>query len=359
MSDENIELYEVFLEYCNYGSGRECEEIDSTRFARLVRQLLLVDRNTKLCIQDADVAFHQILQKTKRRRLDFDQFVDVLQLLAAIAFPDLHPNQGLGVLIDSLLYVYLSSKHSKTLRGGSSDARFWSKRRVIAEADRKVKTRQQQPKGKPLPVPLPPDGMFSQWDQSSGVLPRGVAAPMSYPKKPMLPTNSSFMPPFPPFSMMPPHGHPPPHPHAAPPHPFMMPRYPPFPVHDPEEHERMKESGYPEVAPRRSVSFTIPNESKEEFDYDDDFDEYPHHEQQSPPREVYDDDDDEEFINVTPRPAYHTAHTSVPSWRTPKDGVTSPAMQESARCSREIRKGMLRLKDLTEDKRRRIPTFNR
>ena len=334
MSDENAELYEVFLEYSNYGSGRDCEEIDSTRFARMVRQLLLVDRNTRLCLQDADVAFHQTLQKTRRRRLDFDQFVDVLQLLAAIAFPNLHPNQGLGVLVDSLLYVYLSSKHSKTLRG-NSDPKFWSKRQVITDADRKPKT--SIPRGTPLPVAQPPDPMFSPWDQSSGVLPRGVATPMSYPRKPVLPTNNSFMPPFPPFPMPPSHGNP-----------YMMPRYPPMGMEDNRSDSR-GESLYQDGVPRRSVSFTFPNEEG-----DPDFDQFY---ENSRPQQQEDDYEEEPFMHVTPRPAYHTAHTSVPSWRTPKEGVTSPAMEESARCSREIRKGMSRLKNLSEDKRRRLPDF--
>eukprot|EP01064_Diplonema_japonicum_P002504 TRINITY_DN11591_c1_g1_i1.p1 TRINITY_DN11591_c1_g1~~TRINITY_DN11591_c1_g1_i1.p1 ORF type:complete len:263 (+),score=35.76 TRINITY_DN11591_c1_g1_i1:294-1082(+) len=107
------DLLEIFEEYSNYGSSGCKNVIDGTRFARMVRQLLLVDANTRLGLQDADIAFRKVAGKKKY--LDFDEFLEVLDNLAMVAFPKLDPDNGIDVLADSLVYVYLSSKNRRTV----------------------------------------------------------------------------------------------------------------------------------------------------------------------------------------------------------------------------------------------------
>eukprot|EP00659_Diplonema_papillatum_P014351 gene14351-22016_t len=323
--DEDGDLREVFSEYVTFGTrSSQGERIDSTRFARMVRQLVLVDRHTMLSINDADVAFRQVASRHKTHKLGFCEFIEALSILAATAFPHLHPNQGLAALVDSIVYVFLSSKHGTTLR-------------KPAPIDHSP-----QPSVLRPPPASPPPSLFD-------AKPGAAALPALYPDNPPPP-------PPPPFEALaafnrdrdpPPHpypGHPPSaslHPPVPPPMPFHVfvqkfsenpqafqrerpfPQYPYASTSRGDKVAGRNPAGLTRV--KRSVSFTVPDD---DGDSDGGDDETP-----------YDEEEDEEEENeydaygrlsapppppsgqrrtadlFVPRPGYHTAHTAVPTFR--------------------------------------------
>eukprot|EP01063_Lacrimia_lanifica_P035691 TRINITY_DN6887_c1_g2_i1.p1 TRINITY_DN6887_c1_g2~~TRINITY_DN6887_c1_g2_i1.p1 ORF type:complete len:476 (+),score=65.48 TRINITY_DN6887_c1_g2_i1:155-1582(+) len=453
------DLFDVFLEYVNFGSyTRDVVLMDGTRFARLIRQLVLVDNNSRVALHDADVAFHQTVRKgAGGQRMTYEQFIDALALLAPIAFPHLHPEQGLDALIDSIVYVYLSSKHRATLRGGApspggrAEREFWRQEDVIREADAlEHKERERKARrtvrggrvgaGRPLPHPAaaneerleaeafcspyrglpvhntaPPVRHFDDVEGASpGEAPRAPyppSAPQAPPAFPFPhPAASPFIPPARPFGVPGDaaslltedteggsasgfsQGPPPPWPsgfgspavpapwpggHALPlpmplmggsmllPPPFLPPGMPPPPrapppppstvqPYTPSQQCRSVSFTVPESspvgarptaaaaerasAPQRAASPTTPGASRATHSW-------PMEDNASPatPRSY-----------AVPRPGYHTAHTSVPSFRIhPNSGRR--ALVESARHGEAVQEGMQRLMGMVREGRRSAP----
>eukprot|EP01062_Namystynia_karyoxenos_P067168 TRINITY_DN6104_c0_g1_i1.p1 TRINITY_DN6104_c0_g1~~TRINITY_DN6104_c0_g1_i1.p1 ORF type:complete len:455 (+),score=90.01 TRINITY_DN6104_c0_g1_i1:82-1365(+) len=173
--DPEAVLYEVFAEYCSYGAGKGGGAaadgeyyIDNTRFVRMMRHLLLVDRRTRVSLHDLDLVFARARGGSRKRRLSFAQFRSALYAIAAIAFPSLPPDDGYGALTDSMLYVWLSSQHQRTIFSEPPPPQY-----PPAGAP-----------GMPPPIPgvpgMPPAaGMFAP-----PFLPGGPAAPPMWPPPP-------------------------------------------------------------------------------------------------------------------------------------------------------------------------------
>ena len=187
-------LREIFSEYVNFGSyTRTADTVDCTRFTRMVRHLVLVDRHTRLTLQDADIAFHQVCRRggagSATRRLDYDGFVGALLLLAPVAFPHLHPEQGLAALTDTMSYIFLSSRHRRTLKRSDKAAKqhqlHRSSRLAPTSLDRVL----------PRHSEAPPPGLFDECSVVSGA---STSAPPATSPHPHPPPPPSF--PTPPFA---------------------------------------------------------------------------------------------------------------------------------------------------------------
>eukprot|EP00754_Rhynchopus_humris_P002510 Rhum_TRINITY_DN11390_c0_g1::Rhum_TRINITY_DN11390_c0_g1_i1::g.44315::m.44315 len=195
-------LREIFSEYVNFGSyTRTADTVDCTRFTRMVRHLVLVDRHTRLTLQDADIAFHQVCRRggagSATRRLDYDGFISALLLLAPVAFPHLHPEQGLAALTDTMSYVFLSSRHRRTLKRSDKAAKQQQRTTPRRSGGQQHHLPTSLDRVLPRHSEAPPPGLFDESSVVSGAS-TSAAAPHATSPHPHPPPPPSF--PTPPFA---------------------------------------------------------------------------------------------------------------------------------------------------------------
>lgn len=88
------------MRYCEFGGSLGLREMDSAKFAKVMRDCGLVDRR----LNPADVDLIFTMSKTKGlRRLQFEQFVDALHRVASKKYPDLSSAASFERLEDAIL----------------------------------------------------------------------------------------------------------------------------------------------------------------------------------------------------------------------------------------------------------------